>query len=434
MTDGMGERRRRLEAERAARGDAAAPGPGQELARGSTSSQQVVVPGAPRRRRPRWLVPALVVAVTTLLVAVVAVLGDEPADEPDTTTPTAGAGTDSSLLVTVVDGAGDLTGAALLASGSDETSALLVPSRLLVDVASGGRVPLRDALDTGDQAPAQAVGDALEVRVDATWVLTSGGLAQLVEALGGVVVDVDAAVEAGDVVLAPGADQTLTAAQAAAYATHLPAGEAEPARLARLDQVLSGVLEQLWDDEASIERQLTALGDGSRATVETPELAAVLAQVARHVAAGAYAATLLPVAEISTGADDVLYGLDDEAATRVLTDRFAGVQREGAGQSPRVLVQNGVGAPGLGEQARNLLVEAGFRYVGGGNAETLGRPTTVVAIGSDDAGSRELGADVAAALGLGPEVVAVGQDAPTLADVVVVLGSDFMELVAAGTP
>lgn len=394
-----------------------------------------IVPSTPDRRRPRWLVPVLagLVALVVLAVAAVAVLRPDDAAVPDAA-PTATPATDRSLLLGVVDGAGDLTGTALLAAGADQTSALLVPSRLLVDVPSGGRVALRDALDTGDTAPAQAVGDALEVRVDGTWVLTTTGLAQLVDALGGVVVDVDVAIVAGDVSLAPGPAQTLTGVQAAAFATQLVEGEAEPGRLARLDQVLSGVLGLLPQDTAAVEQQLLALGDESRTTYALGDLAAVLADVADDVASDAYAATVLPVTEIATGAEEVLYGLDDEAASRVLADRFAGVQRDGTGQSPRVLVQNGVGTPGLGEEARNLLVEEGLRYVGGGNAETLGRATTVVAVPTDDAESRELGTQVAAALGLEPDVVAVGLDAPTLADVVVVLGADFAELVAAGTP
>lgn len=397
-----------------------------------------IVPSTPDRRRPRWLVPVLagLVALVVLAVAAVAVLRPDDAAVPDaapTATPATPA-TDRSLLLGIVDGAGDLTGTALLAAGADQTSALLVSSRLLVDVPSGGRVALRDALDTGDTAPAQAVGDALEVRVDGTWVLTTTGLAQLVDALGGVVVDVDVAIVAGDVSLAPGPAQTLTGVQAAAFATQLVEGEAEPGRLARLDQVLSGVLGLLPQDTAAVEQQLLALGGESRTTYALGDLAAVLADVADDVASDAYAATVLPVTEIASGAEEVLYGLDDEAASRVLADRFAGVQRDGTGQSPRVLVQNGVGTPGLGEEARNLLVEEGLRYVGGGNAETLGRATTVVAVPTDDAESRELGTQVAAALGLEPDVVAVGLDAPTLADVVVVLGADFAELVAAGTP
>jgi hypothetical protein len=99
-----------------------------------------------------------------------------------------------------------------------------------------------------------------------------------------------------------------------------------------------------------------------------------------------------------------------------------------------VLVQNGVGTPGLGEQARHLLVDAGMRFVSGGNAATLGRDKTVVAIPSDGQRDRERGAAVAKALGLPDDAIAVGKDQPTLADVVVVLGEDFAAKVSSTTP
>ena len=256
MSQPMGERRRAREAARAA-GDRADPAPGQpaqapppppmtrrqrreaeraagaepEVAAGSDEDRgtdeargtdeealpargpvpprrqgvRQIVPDDPGSRFPRrlLLVMAGVAVLVLVVVAAVVVLGGSD-DETPGAAPPVRPGDERSLLVTVADAAGDLTGTALLASGPEVTSALLVPSRLLVDVPSGGRVPLRDALDTGEQAPAQAVGDALEVRVDGTWVLTTAGLAQLVDVLGGVVVDVDAVVNAGDVALAPG--------------------------------------------------------------------------------------------------------------------------------------------------------------------------------------------------------------------------------------
>ncbi|HZI95971.1 MAG TPA: LCP family protein [Actinomycetales bacterium] len=389
-----------------------------------------IVPSEPEGGRRTWLAPALgaLAALVAVLVVALVLLGGD-GDSGDTA-PDVVPAAQQTVLVTVVDAAGDVVGAALVASGDEGVAALLVPSRLLVDVAGAGRVPLRDALDIGDGGPGQAVSDALQVRVDGTWILTTAGLAQLVDALGGVTVNVDAQVTAGDVVLAPGPDQLLTGAQAAAFATHLTVGETEPVRLARFDQVLSGVLGQLPAEADAVAAQLEALGDASRSTFEGSQLPETLAQVAGRLAGGGYGATVLPVEEIPTGGDETLYGLDDAAASAVLENRFAGALREGAGEAARVLVQNGVGAPGLGEEARNRLVDGGFRYVGGGNAETLGRPTTVVAIPDDDTASRELGVAVAEALGLGPDVVAVGQDAPTLADVVVVLGTDFADLVS----
>jgi hypothetical protein len=224
-----------------------------------------------------------------------------------------------------------------------------------------------------------------------------------------------------------GPGQRLTGAQAAAFATYLAPGEAEPVRLARLDRVLGQLFAALPPAAGGVADLLEPLAEQSRTTLPEAGLPGVLAAVAGHVAAGSYGATVLPVREISTGST-VLYGVDDATAAQVLAGRFAGARVEGAADAARVLVQNGVGTPGLGEDARDRLVAAGFRFVGGGNAQTLGRATSAVLVPRDRPKERELGLAVAAALGLPPEVVAVGQDAPTTAEVVVVLGADFAAL------
>lgn len=420
-----GERRRRLEAERRGSREAEAPPAGAAPA----GAGSVLPAGA--RRRPRWLLPALVaglVCVVAVVVALVALGGQD--DEDGGATEAAGSRTPTVLLGLERDGR--LTGAALLAVGPEETSALLVPSRLVVDVAGGGRGPLADSVALSAQAPGNAVADVLDVRVDGTWLLTEQALAGLVDTVGGITVDVDAEVPADGAALAPGAGQQLSGAEAAAFATHLGREEAEAVRLARMEQVVSAVLAELPADPAQIATVVGGL-EGSRVTLAVEDLADLLAAASRAVDDGSYGATVLPVNEIATGGDEVLYGLDDEAAAQVLASRFADVRREGGDDAVRVLVQNGFGTPGLGDAARSRLVDEGFRFVGGGNASTLGRPTSLVLVPSGGRADRDAGLAVADALGLPPDVVAVGQEAPTTADVVVVLGADFAE-VADSTP
>lgn len=284
---------------------------------------------------------------------------------------------------------------------------------------------MTDSLDTGDGAAGRAIADALDLRVDGTWVLTPAGLTSLVDAVGGITVDVTTAISSDLVAVPVGSAQRLNGAQAAAYAAYLASGEPEPARSARIAQVLSGLFTSLPSSTGDMSARLAAAADGSRSTLEQEDLAGRLVAIVKHAAAGEYAATVLPVTEIAAGDDTVLYGLDDAEAAPMLKARFAGALRSDGQEVVRVLVQNGVGTPGLGEQARDLLVDAGFRYVGGGNASTLGRDRTVVAIPSDSQQDRANGTAVATALGLGPDALAVGRDAPTLADVVVVLGADF---------
>lgn len=286
-------------------------------------------------------------------------------------------------------------------------------------------MPLTDALDTGDASVGQALEDALDVRVDGTWVLTVNGLRTLTDSLGGIAVDVPAAVVTDTVAVPAGNGQRLDGTQATAYATHLADKEAETARSARLSQVLTGVLAALPAESGVLDGQLRSLGADSRSTQPVDALAGVLGEIATTVRNGQLGATVLPVQEIATGDAQPVYGLDDAAVGPMMQTRFAGAMRPGGSDAARVLVQNGVGTPGLGEQARDRLVDAGFRYVGGGNATSLGQSTSVVAVSSDSAEDRERGLQVARALGLPESVVAVGQEAPTMAEVVVVLGADF---------
>jgi hypothetical protein len=325
---------------------------------------------------------------------------------------------------------GDVTGLSLLAAGGGSAQQVLVPSRLLLDVPGAGRVPMSRSLAGSPDAPGEAITDALEVAVDATWTLDSTALATLVDRVGGVVVDVDADVTKGTqvgaaVLLGAGPQQKLAGQQAALFAQFLGPDEPEAARLARQEQVLRAVLTALPDDPATIR---TIIGDLPGA----PQGAALDA-VARVVSASRLAATshelastVLPVKEIDAGGTVVSYGLDDKAATELVTGRLAGARLPVAGVGHvRVLVQNGVGAPGLGNAARSKLLAAGLRYVAGGNLPGFGQKQTVVLLRDASSDNRTRGMAVARALGLGESSLRISETAPTIADIVVILGEDF---------
>jgi hypothetical protein len=327
--------------------------------------------------------------------------------------------------------AGDVTGLSLLAVGGGSAQQVLVPSRLLLDVPGAGRVPLARSLAGSPDAPGQAITDALEVRVDATWTLDSRALAALVDRVGGVVVDVDVDVTKGTQVgaavqVAAGPAQKLAGAQAARFAQFLGPDEPEAARLARQEQVLRAVLSALPDDPATIR---TVLGDLPGAPT-----GAALDAVARVVSASRLAAvsdelasTVLPVREIDAGGDVVAYGLDDKATAELVATRLVGARLPVAAVGHvRVLVQNGVGAPGLGDTARSALLAAGLRYVGGGNLPGFGQKETVVLLRDASSASRQRGMAVAHALGLGESSLRISETAPTVADIVVILGADYL--------
>ncbi len=381
------------------------------------------VPPTHRPRGRRRLVAAVVVALVVVALAVTGVWrlssGTDAAPSAEPSAPPQQATT----FVTVATRGGTVVAGALMAR-DEQTDVLLVPSRLIVDVAGQGRVLLADSLDTGTDAPGQAVADVLDVRVDGSWVVTLDGLVALVDGIGGVVVDVDVPVDGPDGRINPGAAQRLDGMQAATFAGWLRDGEAEAARLARVDQVLNQVLQGLPEGTNAVGSTLSSLTDDSRSSFGPLELAERVDQLAADARARRYAATVLPTTEIATG-DVVAYGVDNEAAAELLAQRLGGARSAATEDAARVLVQNGDGTPGLGEEARDRLVADGFRYISGGNANQLGQDVTIVAIQEDSPLARARGTAVAESLGLGEDVLAVGLEAPTLADIVVVLGADF---------
>ena len=90
-----------------------------------------------------------------------------------------------------------------------------------------------------------------------------------------------------------------------------------------------------------------------------------------------------------------------------------------------VLVQNGIGTPGLDQDAAALLRDEGYDFFNGGNATSFGREQTLVLIPDSTPASQALGEDVAATLGVPASSVQVSDQGSSIADVIVILGTDF---------
>jgi anionic cell wall polymer biosynthesis LytR-Cps2A-Psr (LCP) family protein len=83
--------------------------------------------------------------------------------------------------------------ALLAADPPAETGAvLLVPQQVLVNVPGIGSLPFGRALSSAPpHGSRDALSDLMGVTVDEGWVLTSAGLAQLIDLVGGIPVEVD---------------------------------------------------------------------------------------------------------------------------------------------------------------------------------------------------------------------------------------------------
>jgi hypothetical protein len=371
---------------------------------------------------PILAVLALIAAATTLVTGNDAATGDPAADGR----------TQRTLLVQVTGNGGLAVGTVLLGrptDGSTNVTGLLIPSRLLTEAPGVGSVTVGETGRLPDAATAgSALSDQLGVIVDGVWRLNSDGLASLVDAAGGVTVAVDRDVmdSEGRIVVAAGPGQRLDGLAASRYATYLAAGEQEQSRSARFGDVLTAWLAASPEDASALNQIVVRPGKDAAATLPSSDLADFFVPLAVAARGDGLGLSSVPVKPIDTGADALSYRLDRAAVAESIDARFAGSKpAERPGGEIKVLVQNGVGAPGLGQAARDRLVAAGMVFIGGGNANRFGQERSVVIVPDDTSASRERGAQVARALGLSTEAVRLASQGQSVADVVVVLGQDF---------
>jgi hypothetical protein len=380
-----------------------------------------------RRRQRRRRLAALAAVLALLAAAGVAYYLVTRAPSGETEIEPQGR-TQRTLLLQVRGPDGGALGSALMAHdpASRTGSAVLLPPQVIVDVPGAGALPFGQALAAGDpNGSRNAIADLLGVQVDASWVLDQAAFAALVDNLGGIQAAVDVPVVQDAQVVVPQGTQQLDGGRALALMGHLAEGEPEQSRLARLQEVLNGVLGALPDDTGAVADQLTALGEGSAVSETAAWVADFLVGLKQDDSVDQLQYDTLPVIPIDPGGGVTAFRLDAEAA-RALVDRaLAQSVPTGARQTGnRVLVLNGVGTPGLGDAVRSKLVAADFVFVASRNADRFGYETTQILVPEATPEAQALGERVAAALGVQPDVRQA--ELGTIADVVVVVGADFV--------
>ena len=382
-----------------------------------------------RRRRRRLRVRLVVSLVLLLAVAAAAFAVWLAADAPSQPAAAAAKGrTQATLLLQIQAPDRTAMASALLASDPavDTGAALLVPQQVLVNVPGTGSLPLGRALSSAPpHGSRDALSDLLGVTVDQGWVLPSTHLAKLVDLLGGIPVEVDVAVVADSTVLLTVGPQRVDGARALQLMQYLAPEEQEQARLARMQEVLDGLLPSLPAERDQLVALLEALGPESDSTLPPAALADYLLALNAADAEGQLQYDSLPVLPIDTGGGVTALRIDTPrllpVVDRLMADSVPAGVREGGN---RVLVLNGVGTPGLGEAVRAKLAPAGFVFVGSRNAPDFGYPETQVLVPRATAEMQALGERVAQAIGVPPTSV-VTQEFGTVADVVVLVGADF---------
>ena len=403
-----------------------------------------VVPARTSRpRAPRRLVVAALAAVlvVVLLAAGLALRADGEDARVLPPVGTAERGQRVLLLSTTAsddDAAVSALLAADVAAGAPDAAPaalVLLPGRLLTDVPGVGSAPLAEAAALpGPEAARAAVADLLGVTVDGRWDLGGDGLAALVDAVGGVQVDVADEVtvpreDGSSLVALPPGRQTLDGAQVTQWLA-APDDAGGLGRLPRLQQVLTAVVRALPADAEGardvLRPELERAGLGGDAA---DQATAVLLAAGTAARAGALDADALPVVPVDTGGSESSWRADPDAVQRLVDRSLAASVPPGRRDGERVLVLNGVGTPGIGLAVRDRLVQADLVFVGSRNAVgpdgSFGVAESVVLVGDATAASRATGERVATSLGLPPTAVRVSSREQTVADVVVVVGADF---------
>ena len=215
------------------------------------------------------------------------------------------------LLLQVLDGDGYAMGNVVLGIEPPET----VPLTVFLAVPASLLVPEGDDSVTLGVTPASAdtlagvtaIEEGLGLRVDAGLTLDRLAFAGLVDAVGGVWVDLDRPVllpaigeEDQRRVLGPGWVK-MDGIAAADYAVLRVPGESEADRIDRFLGILEDVIERMPATDEQMRQLLTSLGSLAQSTVPTEELVSFLMRVRSDVDFGRLRAEVLPVQIIRGG-------------------------------------------------------------------------------------------------------------------------------------
>jgi hypothetical protein len=382
-----------------------------------------------QRRRRFGTLGISVIVVVVLIVAGAAIWGVHKATSGTSKAPRV----QSTVLMTLVGSDHSAQVSTLLAHDTKTNSGLelLVPARLIVDVCGFGsqRFGQITALPDGVALARSTLSQLLTgVVIDGSWSLTADQLANLVNAVGGVTVNVDTNVIVSSggsqvVVVPQGSNEHLSGLRAVQYATYVGAGEDANANLPRFQTVLQAVIDALPRDPSKSAALLSH--SGAAPSVGYARLASLLAGLARDDAAKSLLPTDLPTAPIDSGGSPS-YRLDSNATAQLIsTDLSDSWPAAARGQHTSVFVQNGVGTPGLDGAACNQLTRAGFVIAGSSNATSFNHARSQVVVFSTSVDAARKGYAVAAALHLAQSDVVATAQGQNIADVLVILGRDY---------
>ncbi|WP_221889708.1 LCP family protein [Streptomyces sp. WAC06614] len=296
---------------------------------------------------------------------------------------------------------------------------VLLPNSLAVPRDDGGSVPLGKSVDEdGLGGTRDGLDTLLGTHIGGTWRLDTPYLENLVELVGGIEVDTDAAVPADDRNKAPavgqGPKQSLNGAMAVAYATYRAQNEPEAKQLERFGKVLLATLRKVSSDPGAATVTVETLAQILDPSLNEQALGTSLAKLAEHAKVGDYRTDVVTVKPDGT--------LTDEAGHKVVKEVLGGAVGGAPGTAaPRVGLRDATGDDRTQTSAKAALMNGGYSLVDGGRAAQTRASSQITY--QDDA-QRDRAVEVAKTLGL-PETAVKKAESPVNADVVVTLGKDY---------
>ncbi len=325
---------------------------------------------------------------------------------------------------------------ALLLARVDENaktvSLVSIPPNLAVTLKDGKTHKLREAADQGDASLISAVSGFAGVSISHYAKIDAAGITGLVNALGGIEVDVKQEVDdptAGDVYL-PAGVQTLDGNASLTYLRAKNFKNGIEDQTANQRAFFSDLALRMLEpgDALSFANLLDSVGGnfqtdmGATATIS-------LADKLRGIEKGAIQGAQVPGYE-STRNDVTYYVSSDDAWTQMMKQLQEGqppvVENVTTGKVDRgsftVEVRNGAAITGGAAQLSELLKADGFNVTKTGNADVSNYAETLVVYDGD--AHKAQAEEIVSALGVGRTVVGLGYYTYE-ADVLVVLGKDW---------
>ncbi len=281
----------------------------------------------------------------------------------------------SELVLLIVTTEVGTLNAVVGAGGSGQPVALVVPDRVAITIPGQGDGTIADALQLPGRTAATATANLLGVWIPHHVTLGQGKIQELVDGVGGI--------QIGGTAMT-GAD---------AVASLLSSG---------------GARDQVWETTLEAVLAVATWEPQDLPRSDDPSGDAALLNSARGATV-----EVLPAEEVPGG----IMRTDPEEIRTIVTAAWGVPDR-----TPLpLIVLNGSGVPGIGEQVAERVIPGGFRLVVSENASSFDHDTTLIVVSSEE--HRAFGERVRDLMGVGE--VQVAGPASGLADVTVVVGKDF---------